>query len=147
MLRDIVVNGHNAALATYKAAVDMKTGMAVVKGTDNTVSLAADAKDVFFVQKARIPTGANAAVLNHSDWLEEYNTVKAGDCVVLYKYQPGDLFATDAFESEDALASMDNGDGVTFADGILAAGDGTHYVFRGVIMDAGHPLALIEYVE
>lgn len=147
MLRDIVVNGHNAALATYKAAVDMKTGMAVVKGTDNTVSLAADAKDVFFVQKARITTGANAAVLNHSDWLEEYNTVKAGDCVVLYKYQPGELFATDAFESEDALASMSNGDCVTFADGILAAGDGTHYVFRGVIMDAGHPLALIEYVE
>lgn len=147
MLRDIVVNGHNAALATYKAAVDMKTGMAVVKGTDNTVTLAADAKDVFFVQKARIPTGANAGILNHSDWLEEYNTVKTGDCVVLYKYQPGELFATDAFASVEALEAMANGDGVTFANGIVAAGEGTHYVYRGIIMDAGHPLALIEYVE
>jgi len=100
MLRDLMVDENLAADATFVADAAMTTGMAVVKNfTDGTADFVASesADNLLFVQKARIPTGTNAALTEFSDWYSEFNTVAAGEGVVLYGYPSGSTFATSAY--------------------------------------------------
>ncbi len=153
MLRDLMVNENMAADATFVADAAMATGMAVVKNyTDGTADLpsAETASELYFVQKARIPSGINAYRSEFSDWTTEFNTLVAGEGVVLYKYPAGSVFGTDAYAT--ALTNSDKGK-------VLSAGtDGklkkattstvsSVYKFLGLYTEGSHTLAKVEVLD
>lgn len=152
MLREIIVHGNKAADATFKAKAAMKTGMAVIKnykaGTADLPSTDT-AENVYFIQKAPVPTGINAARTNMSDYDDNFNAVAKDEFVVLYQYEAGEEFATDA--STTLNAKSDIGKAVVFAsDGSIKAASGpatSRYVYRGEFDDAGHKLSRIAVVD
>lgn len=148
MLRDLRVNCAAAPAADFAAGADMATGMAVVKNyTAKEAEFASEATatDIYFVQKARIPVGRDAAMEYHSDYDKMFNEVSEGEFVVLYAYNYDDAFATDAY----TLTSGDVGKYVAAGtDGKIVVATGTSkYKFTGFYDDAGHTLARIEVVE
>lgn len=153
MLRDIIVNAGINVDATYTAAADMKTGMGVVKDSaTGKVSFpsAATGENVVFIQKDKIPTGANAARKNFSDYEEEFNTVKAGDKVVCYAYPNDNDFATDQFDATSLVSSAAKKAVVVGTDGKLTLATSTaksRYQFIGLITDNGHTLARIHVLD
>ncbi|MCF0158916.1 MAG: hypothetical protein HUJ83_10450 [Veillonella sp.] len=149
MLREIQVTKDKPANAMYSAAVEVKTGMAVVKNeTAKTFgpATAATAADVFFVDKERVPSGINAARTDMSDYDEDFVTVKANEKAKLIAYYVGERFATDQVTGLEALVVGNRLAAGT--DGKLAkAGSGvaSKYVFAGIYKDANaHDLALVE---
>lgn len=150
MLREIIVHGNKAADATFKAKTAMKTGVAVQKNyTDGTADLpsAATSANLYFVQKAPIPTGINAARTNMSDYDENFVNVAKDELVVLYQFGPGEEFATDAQTAMDA--STDKGKTIEFdTDGSFkAAAAPSIYRFLGAYDDAGHTLYRIAVLD
>lgn len=154
MLRDIIVNGQDAAIASFTIGSAAATGMGVVVDSqaNKTVKLPAaeTATDVFVLQKARIPTGINCAKEYFSDYDTEFNTFASGDHVVLNKYYVGEYFATDAYAS--GLLATDAGKKLSVGtDGkwkvATASTVTSKYVFCGFINDNGHQLAEIKVVE
>ena len=150
MLREIITHSHKAAESTYKAGAPMTTGAAVVKDVAAGVAkfpTEATAANLYFVHKERIPTGINASRTNMSDYDEDYNTVAEDEPVVLYSFDAGEQFATDAF-----AASLSESDiGKTLAagtDGKLAVATTTSkYLYKGVYQDAGHALCWVEVLN
>ena len=152
MLREIMTHSHKAADATYKADAAMRTGMGVVKNfTDHTADLptAASSANLFFVQKARVPKGVNAALTNMSDYHEDFNAVEEGELVVLYSFDAGEQFATDA--AVTTLTDSDIGKALAVGtDGkfaLAAKSTSSHYVYRGKYNDAGHILCWVEVMD
>ncbi len=150
MLREIIVHGNKAADATFKAKAAMKTGMAVVKNyKDGTADMpeVATSANLYFVQKAPVPTGINASRTNMSDYDPDFTEVAKGEFVVLYQFGPGEEFATDATTSLDA--SADVGKTVEFdTDGsIKAAAAASIYRYLGEYNDAGHKLSRIAVLD
>ncbi|MEG1563302.1 MAG: hypothetical protein RR365_06200 [Bacteroides sp.] len=153
MLRDLIVNEGLAAEATYKASVAMNTGMAVVEndtaGTADFVA-AETGDNLYFVQKARIPVGRDAAGTEFSDWEAAFNTVVKDELLVLYKYPAGSVFGTDAYATN--LTNADKGKVVSAGiDGKLGkATAGTVksvYKFQGLYTDNGHILAKVKVLD
>lgn len=146
MLREIVTHSHKAAESTYKAAVAMRTGMAVVKKADGTFAFPTSTEDMnlYVTQKAMIPTGVNAGKTWLSDYEEEFNTFAEGELGVLYQFDAGEVFGTDAYT--EALAGAAVGAPVVGGtDGKWDLGSAESlFRFRGMKDDAGHKLAWIE---
>ncbi len=146
MLRELQVTKDKPANSMYKAGEEkIVTGMAVVKNeTNKTFEFAAadTASDLFFVDKERIPTGANAARTNISDYDEDFVTLKENEFGKLIAYYAGERIATDQYV-ETGLT-----DGVRVAVGtdgkIKKATVASRYIFKGFMDDAGHKLAIIE---
>lgn len=153
MLRDLMVNEGLIADATFKADVGMTTGMAVVKNhTNGTADFAAaeTADNLYFVQKARIPTGIETALTEFSDWDTAFTGVKEGEPIVLYKYPAGSLFGTDAYAA--ALTDSDKGKVLSVGtDGKLIKATASTvksvYKFLGLYTENGHALAKVEVLD
>ncbi len=150
MLREIIVHGNKAADATFKAKAAMKTGVAVVKNyKDGTADMpeAATSANLYFVQKATVPTGINAARTNMSDYDSDFTEVAKDELVVLYQFGPGEEFATDAETSLNATSDI--GKTVEFdTDGsIKAASAASIYRYLGEYNDAGHKLSHIAVLD
>ena len=153
MLRDLMVNEGLIADATFKASAAMATGMAVVKnhsnGTADFVS-AETADNLYFVQKARIPTGIETARTEFSDWDTAFTNVAKDELVVLYKYPAGSLFGTDAYAT--GLTNTDKDKVLSVGtDGKLAEATASTvksvYKFLGLYTENGHTLAKIEVLD
>lgn len=151
MLRDLIVNAQDAAIAGYTVTTAAATGMGVVITDEDkkTVGLpeAETAVDVFVLQKARVPEGLNCARTDFSDYDPDFNTFAADEQVVLHKYDIGERFAVDAFAA--ALTDSDKGKKVAVGtDGKWKVATGaSKYVFYGMMNDNGHTLAKIKVVE
>lgn len=149
MLRELQVTKDKPANAQYKSGADENiiTGMAVTideaAGTFNFVS-ASTATDLYFVDKERIPTGANAAKTDMSDYDEDFVTVKKGEHAKLITYYVGERFSTDQADTstltiEDRLAADTDGKLIKAATGISS-----RYVYKGEFVDNGHKLAIVQ---
>lgn len=151
MLRDLIVNAQDAAIAGYTVTTAAATGMGVVITDEDkkTVGLpeAETAVDVFVLQKARVPEGLNCARTDFSDYDPDFNTFAADEQVVLHKYDIGERFAVDAFAA--TLTDSDKGKKVAVGtDGKWKVATGaSKYVFYGMMNDNGHTLAKIKVVE
>lgn len=153
MLRDLIVNAQDAAIAGFTTESAAATGMGVVitSEADKTVDLpsAETAVDVLVLQKARVPEGLNCAKTEFSDYDPDFNTFAAGEQVILYKYYVGERFATDAYAS--GLTDSDAGKKLAVGtDGkwkVAGANVASKYEFIGLVNDNGHTLARIKVVE
>lgn len=149
MLRDLMTIVNKPVPASYKAASNLTTGMAVViNDTDGTAGFAAAATsaNLYFVDKARIPVGVKAAFENLSDYDEGYITVKKDEFVKLKKYLPGEEFATDAKGSTAEIGKTLAAD----TDGKLVAAAKTSpspYLYVADYVDNGHTLMLIRVLD
>lgn len=150
MLREFRVNGADAPAAYFKADVELKTGMGVVKDYATGLAklpTAATAEGIFLVAKQPIATGIYAGA-DLSDYFEEYNTVKEGECVVLYSYRDDSAFGTDQYDATE-FATLTTPVAVEVGtDGkwTTASGD-SKYLATKIYDDAGHALLHIEVVE
>ena len=151
MLREFRVNCADAPAADFKAEVELKTGMGVVKDyAKKTLKLpdAATAKNIFIVQKVPMPEGIEASRVNFSDYEEAFNTVAVGEGAVAYSYRPDSAFGTDQFDTETVKKENANKSVEVGEDGKWKISESdTKYVFTGLYNDAGHVLARIEVVE
>ena len=153
MLRDLLVNGQDAAIAGYKVAAAAATGMGVVISNESTKTVAfpesATATDIFLLYKSKVPVGLECAKTEFSDYDTAFNTLAANEQVILRKYEVGERFATDQYAS--GLVATDAGKKVNVGtDGKWAVGATSapsKYVFLGFVMDNGHKLARIKVVE
>lgn len=153
MLRDLIVNAQDAAIAGYTVTTAAATGMGVVitDEDEKTVGLpeAETAVDVFVLQKARVPEGLNCARTDFSDYDPDFNTFAADEQVVLHKYDIGERFAVDAFAA--ALTDSDKGKKLAVGtDGkwkVAGSSVTSKYEFIGLVNDNGHTLARIKVVE
>lgn len=149
MLRNYIAN-EIVTDATYKAHAAMKTGYAVVKDADKVTAFpsAATGDELWFVNKARVPSGVNAARSEFSDFDANFNDVAQNEMIVLTKYKPGQIFGTDG---TDALAAGDVGKVlVSGVDGKLELAANTTtspYKYLGAYTDNGHTLAKIEVLD
>lgn len=150
MLREFMTNGAKAPDAMHKAKVVMSTGMAVVKedsATDKFAGVTAEERssDIYFVDKARIPTGVNAARLDISDYDENFVNIAANEPVIMNKYAPGEKFGTDQFSKSDFTTETPIDTRVSFKNGkAIKATIASPYQFKGLNNDNGHTLIQIE---
>ena len=152
MLRDIIVNGNIAVDATYKADEAMGTGYAVVKGDGVAEFPSAEtAAELFFVQKDREPVGAYAGLTNFSDYNDMFNTVAAGETIVLCSYPSGSEFATSAYDATTAVAGNINKVFSATTGGLMKKATAStvlsKYLFLGTITDNGHTLAKFRVLD
>jgi len=152
MLREFRVNGADAPAAYFKADVELKTGMGVVKDYATGLAklpTAATAEGIFLVAKQPIATGIYAGA-DLSDYFEEYNTVPKGDCVVLYSYRDDSAFGTDQYDDTEfttsTLTSPVYVEVGTDGKWTTASGN-SKYLATKIYDDAGHALLHIEVVE
>lgn len=147
MLKDKIVHDYANVDATYTADTNLNTGMGVVKDLVNKLAKLPTAEtgvDIVFVQKDRTPIGINAAKTQFSDYDVDFNTVNAGDKVVLYAYAYDNIFATDQYDETTVKAGAEGSYVAWGTDGkavIAAAGTASNYKFLGLVSDAGHTLA------
>lgn len=150
MLRDIRINGAKAPDAMHKAKVDMVTGMAVVRedsATDKFINITSveTVADILFVDKERIPTGANAAKGDMSDYDPDFVKIKANESVTIDKYSIDEKLGTDQFVEADFTAETAIDTRVSFKDGkAMKATVASPYKFKGLYNDNGHTLIQIE---
>lgn len=146
MLRELIANSGYAANAMFTADVDMVQGMVVVKsGTEATLPTAG-AGNLFFVTKERIPTGVLSLKGELSDYIDDYENIKAGELVKLEKYYVGDVVATDQITGTPTAGTYL----IAAIDGTLTAqtsGTTSTMICRGTYNDAGHTLYKVEIVE
>lgn len=147
MLRELNVHAQKAAPANYKAAVAVSTSSAVVKNnTSSTFAFpaAATASDLCFVQKARIPTGANASRTEFSDYEVEFNSVKKGEPAVLYTYDYGEVFGVSEYDAATLMAANQGKRVMAGKDGKLTVSTvASKYIFEELYTENGHKLAKI----
>lgn len=149
MLRDFIVDINKAVPASYVAAADLSTGMGVVlDDSDNSAKFpsTATADMIYFVDKERVPVGANAARTDMSDYDVDFNTYVAGQVVKVKKYNPRDVFGTDA----KGTAATKGKVLTVGTDGLLVdAGAGVKSRYRYVddVIDNGHKLMKIMVLD
>ena len=152
MLREFRVNGADAPAAYFKADVELKTGMGVVKDYATGLAklpTAATAEGIFLVAKQPIATGVYAGT-DQSDYFEEYNTVAKDGCVVLYSYRDDSAFGTDQYDDTEFTAATLTAPVYVEVgtDGKWTTASGTSkYLATKIYDDAGHDLLHIEVVE
>lgn len=148
MLRELQTQSGKNIDAMYKADVAMVTGMAVVKNfADKTADLpaAATTDGFFFVNKQRVPTGANCAKVDMSDYDTNFTGIALGEAVTLTAPVIGERYATDQFTAT----------GLAVGNALMVGIDGkfakatatsvpTRYIYGGTYDDAGHTLAIVE---
>lgn len=153
MIRDFIINGAKAPDAMHKAKVDMVTGMAVIKedtATDRyaNISSTETVADIYFVDKERVPSGANAAKGDMSDYDDDFINIKADEFVSMDKYAPGEKFGTDQYDTSSITNETAIGTRVSFKNGKAMAATKTTisspYIFKGFYNDNGHTLVQIE---
>lgn len=146
MLRDLKYGLNKPVLATYSAAKEMKTGVAVViddsKGTFDYPA-AATGSNLYFVDKERVATGYKSGVKNLSDYDDDYVTVKKGEFAKLKKYIAGEEFATDATGTPTVGKTVDFASNGSIAD----SAKGSIYLYVGEYNDAGHTLKKIRVLD
>lgn len=153
MLREFRVNCADAPAADFKADVELKTGMGVIKDyATKTLKLPTEVTtaNIFLVQKVPVIEGIDAARVNYSDYENAFNTVAKGEGAVAYSYRPDSAFGTDQFDTANLTAANANKGVAVGTDGKWTlAGDNvtSKYLFTGLYTDCGHTLARIEVVE
>ena len=150
MVREIMAHEGKIAPADCKAASAVATGMGVViDRTTKTFDLpsAATAENIYVVHKDRTPVGIYAGVQNLSDYFEQFNAIAVDEYAPLWKYEAGDVFAVDAYDT--SLADGDIGSTLEVGtDGLWTVGSNASvYLFVGWYMDNGHKLAKIEVLD
>lgn len=147
MIRDMRRNGAQPKDTMRKAAVDMVTGMGVVKTDDKTVNFptAETAANIYVTTKERIPSGINCARKDMSDYDDDFVKIKAGEFIGLERYTDGEKFATDQFKAEDFADDAAEGFGVSVGtDGLwMKATVESKYIYAGIHDDNGHKLVMI----
>lgn len=146
MLRELQTIGGKNATAMFTADVAMVQGMVVVKSGTEAVLPTAGATDLFFVTKARIPTGLLSIQGELSDYNSAFETINAGDPVILTKYFAGEAISVDQITGTPTAGTYL----IAGIDGKLTAqtaGTTSNIVYRGAYDDAGHALSKIEFVE
>ena len=148
-----MINGAKAPDAMHKAKVDMTTGMAVIKedsDTDKFANVTSDesVKNLFFINKERIPTGTNAAKVDMSDYDPDFTGVKANEYVTLEKYSPGEVFCTDQYDNESVTAETAINTRISFKNGeAMVSTIASPFIFKGFFNDNGHTLVKIEVAD
>jgi hypothetical protein len=152
MLRLKLYDQQRSQAATYTAAEDTKAGSAALfdLAAGTFAAPAAEAVDnLFFVHKDTVFTGANVARTVFSDWEKEFQDVKEGDAAVLYKFLPGEVFATD--QASEALISAPPAIGTALSAGtdgkLQQATIASRYVFAGTETELGNTLVLVRVLD
>lgn len=149
-------NDMKGAIATFKAAAAMTTGMGVVKDEatgEAKLPSAETADGIFFVDKARVANGTKASLTDFSDYDTMFTDIAAGEKVLLVHADDTDKIATDAYKASDMVADNVGKYVSVGTDGKwqLATGStnavASRYVFIGTYNDVNHTLAVIEKVE
>lgn len=147
MIRDMRRNGAQPKDTMRTAAVNMITGMGVVKTEDMTVNFPTSetANNIYVATKERIPTGLNTAKTDMSDYDEDFVNIKAGEFLGLERYTDGEKFATDQFKAADFGEDAVKGFAVSVGtDGLwMKASIESKYVYDDIHMDNGHKLVVI----
>lgn len=146
MIRDMRRNGAQPKDTMHKAEVAMVTGMGIVIKDAKTVTLPSEdiVANIYVATKERIPEGRNAALVNMSDYHEDFVNIKAGEFIGLERYTDGEKFATDQFvaadfETIEAAFPV----GVNTEGKWMKATKASKYVCEGIHMDNGHKLVVI----
>lgn len=153
MLRTIIAHDGKLVLGGFKTAGAYKTGMGVTKD-EVTGVVTIPAKEVgvnlYVLDKERIPTGANTARVDMSDYDPDFNTFAAGEFCKIQGYVANEKFAVDQFNAESCIDANKGKYAAVGTDGkwtIAASATDSEYKFLGLHNDAGHTLALIECVK
>lgn len=153
MLRTIIAHDGKLVLGGFKTAGAYATGMGVTKDeTTGVVTIPAKETGVnlYVLDKERIPTGANAARVDMSDYDPDFNTFAAGELCKIQGYVANEKFAVDQYDAAKCIAGNAGKYAAVGTDGkwtIAGADTDSEYVFLGLHNDAGHTLALIECVK
>lgn len=147
MIRDMRRNGAQPKDTMRKAAVNMITGMGVVKTADMTVNFPTSetASNIYVVTKERIPSGLNTSRTDMSDYDEDFVNIGVGEYVGLERYTDGEKFATDQFKADDFSEDAEKGIAVSVGtDGLwMKASIESKYIYDDVHIDNGHKLIMI----
>lgn len=151
MLRTRIENTAKPAETIFKTAAAMSTGMGVVRNYANgTVGLPSSetAENIVLLDKERIPVGASAASVNHSDYEAQFNTYASGELCKTTIFTEGERFATDQY---DSTTIIDSNIGKLVAVGTdgkwkLATVE-SKYKFVGFYNDGAHKLADIVVLD
>ena len=153
MLRTIIEHDGKLVLGGFKTAGAYATGMGVTKDEATGVATIPSAEtgvNLYVLDKERIPTGANAARVEMSDYDADFNTYAAGEQCKLRAFVANEKFAVDQYDAAKCTAGNVGKYVAVGKDGkwtIAASGTDSEYVFLGLHNDAGHTLALIECVK
>lgn len=144
-----VFKGNPISRTNYKAEVDLKVGMGVVRDYEKmTVGFpkAETANDIYVVDKERIPTGEACARTDFSDYEEIFQKVAKGEMVKIDLFAPGCAFAVDQVSTTDAPVK---GQRVSVGtDGLWRnATVASRYLYTGEYVDNGHKLFKIEVLD
>lgn len=146
MLRDLKYGLNKPVKTSYKAAQEMKTGVAVViDDTTNTFDFPSEttSDNVYFVDKERVATGYKAGITNLSDYDDVYVNVSENEFAKLKSFTWGDEFAT------DAEGTPTKGAVVAFSSEgkVVDATNASVYEYVDDIVDNGHVLKKIRVLQ
>ena len=136
-----------------KTAGAYATGMGVTKDEATgvvTIPAKETGVNLYVLDKERIPTGANAARVDMSDYDPNFNTFAAGELCKIQGFVANEKFAVDQYDAVKCIAGNAGKYAAVGTDGkwtIAGADTDSEYVFLGLHNDAGHTLALIECVK
>lgn len=147
MLRSVIEHGGKSAPAHMKVTTPAATGMGVVIA-NGALTLPAEetAADLYFLQKARVLTGTDAARSEVSDYLAAFNTFAANELAIAENYDFGEEFATDQYDATSITAENAGKRVAVGTDGkvkVATAGVASKYVLVGLYNDGSHVLAHI----
>ena len=145
MLRDNFVTLNKPIPATYKAAADMQTGMAVVIDDANKqvkFPTTATADNLYFVNKERIAQTAGSQAYK-SDYDPLYINIAEGEFVKIEKYLPGEEFFTDAKGTATVGKTVAAGTDGKLVDATAAS----RYLYVEDYNDNGHTLMKIRVLD
>lgn len=148
MLRRLQVVSNKNADAMSKAAVKMVRGRFVQKDHVNkTAILPTSQESLYWIDKTAIPTGLMSLEGDLSDYDTRFETIEAGDFVVLEKAISGERYATTEFVATglvvgdylivEVAAGNDQGK-------VKKNATATNLKYGGAFTDNGKTLAIVE---
>ena len=155
MFRELRVQDYGAPVPTdyvLNATNGAQVGMGVVitnaAAKEVGFPSAATDKNVYFLQKERIPTGINTAYTNLPDTFEEYVTLANGDLVKMRHYLPGEMIATDQINASNKDAIVNASYVAVGADGLVdASANATSMQFMGSEVIGGVEMYKILFLD
>ncbi len=146
MLRDLMVHAKTCVNGYCQSDSAMETGKAVIKtSTGFAYPSSATSAELFFVQKARIPIGINAARNEFSDYNANFTGIANDEYITATKYGVGDIFSTDAIATiapRTGYAVMANTDG-----DLVYATSASKYLCESVYDENGHTALKISVLD
>lgn len=151
MLRNLQVKPNKPVDATYKAEVQMITGMGVVKDyVNHTVQfpIAETADNIYFVDKEKNASGIYAGNEGYmSDYDEQFTTIKSNELVKIHEPESGERRAVDQYIAtglSKGVAMSVGTDGKWKKAGTDVK---SRYIYDGTHTSDGHVLAVIDIVN